>query len=58
MLTEPITELREERSLTFIKLHNNVVEQMQKDKAKLLREFRGLEDDPEWSFVFEGLAPR
>ncbi len=58
VLTEPITELREERSLTFIKLHNNVVEQMQKDKAKLLREFRGLEDDPEWSFVFEGLAPR
>ena len=39
----------------FIELHNEVVEHMRKDKAKLLKEFRGLKDDPEWNFVFKEL---
>jgi hypothetical protein len=46
-----------EKARKFIDRHNLVVEQMQKDKATLLKEFQGLENDPEWRFAFEGLAP-
>jgi hypothetical protein len=39
----------------FIELHNEVVEHMRKDRAKLLKEFRGLKGYREWNFVFKEL---
>ncbi len=43
------------RALKLIESHNAVVVQMQEDEATLLKEFEGLQDDPKWNFVFEGL---
>jgi hypothetical protein len=42
------------RATRFFNRHNLVVEQMQKDKATLLKEFP---DVPEWRFVFQELKP-
>jgi hypothetical protein len=43
------------RALKLIETHNLVVGQMEEDKAVLLQEFKGLDEDPEWNFVFKGL---
>ena len=45
------------RATRFFNRHNLVVEQMQKDKATLLKEFQGLDKVNEWRFVFQELKP-
>lgn len=56
--TITVTDEREKSAIEFIDRHNKVVEHMRKDREKLLKEFQGLENSPEWSFVFKGLAPQ